>query len=135
MMVWRFRLIAGSRFTGISDGAKRGLPMLTRAAFISEPLYRGTTVRTPAIVSMVTSPTDRGTMPRSMAYLAKHRMPLPHISPSEPSALNIRILRSATSESITSIRPSLPTPKWRSLIAWDSWAQSCSGIARASTYT
>lgn len=40
---------------------------------------------------------------------------LPHIFPSEPSALNMRISKSARSEGQMRMRPSEPTPKWRSL--------------------
>ena len=43
-------------------------------------------------------------------------MPLPHISPSVPSALNMRMRRSARWLGSAMIRPSLPTPKWRSEI-------------------
>ena len=55
-----------------------------------------------------------GFRPRSKRYLATQRTPLPHISPSDPSALNIRIRTSARSEGMIRIRPSPPTPKWRS---------------------
>ncbi len=49
----------------------------------------------------------------SQAYFATHRMPLPHICPSLPSALNIR-MRTSASPSVGGrirINPSLPTPK------------------------
>jgi hypothetical protein len=47
--------------------------------------------------------------------LATHRTPLPHISDSEPSALNIRIRASARSDGTIKMRPSDPIPKCRSL--------------------
>ena len=55
-------------------------------------------------------------MPWSWTYLATQRMPLPHISDSLPSALNMRMRASARSDGQMRIRPSLPTPKWRSLM-------------------
>ena len=52
--------------------------------------------------------------PWSYAYLATQRTPLPHISASLPSALNMRIRTSATSEGRIRISPSPPMPKCRS---------------------
>jgi hypothetical protein len=54
-------------------------------------------------------------------------MPLPHISDSLPSALNMRIRPSAFSEGQIRISPSLPTPKCRSLTARLSAAGSRGG--------
>ena len=48
-----------------------------------------------------------------------HREALPHIRPSEPSALNILILKSAISEGRISTRPSPPTPVCLSLVKID----------------
>ena len=62
--------------------------------------------------SIVSRP--RRQMPWSWTYLATQRTPLPHISDSEPSALNICIRASATVEGRIRIKPSPPTPKWRS---------------------
>ena len=47
------------------------------------------------------------------------RVAFPHIIPSEPSALNIRIRKSALSDGIISTIPSAPTPVWRSLSLLD----------------
>src|ERR1041384_6896368 len=44
-------------------------------------------------------------------------MPLPHMDPSEPSALNMIIRKSAFFDGAIRIRPSEPTPVWRSLTA------------------
>src|SRR5579871_3367332 len=64
-------------------------------------------------------------------------MPLPHISASLPSGLNIRIRKSATLDGSTRINPSAPTPNLRSLILRlnsESWY--CSMLpARAFTTT
>ena len=61
----------------------------------------------PASVSTVMS--SFFTMPRSYTYLAKQRMPLPHISASLPSAFTIRMRISAVSEGSTTSMPSPPT--------------------------
>ena len=55
----------------------------------------------------------------SYAYFATHLHPLPHISASDPSALNMRMRTSAMSDGPTMISPSLPIPKCRSLTACD----------------
>ena len=49
----------------------------------------------------------------SYRYLPTHRMPLPHILPSLPSRLNMRIFASATAEGQMAISPSDPTEKRR----------------------
>ena len=61
-------------------------------------------------------------------YLATQRTPLPHISDSDPSALNIRIRASARSAGPIKISPSEPTPKCRSLTAIASRAGSAGGL-------
>ena len=43
------------------------------------------------------------------------RVPLPHIFPSDASALNMRIRKSATLEGQMQISPSEPTDRWRGL--------------------
>ena len=53
-------------------------------------------------------------MPLSKRYLATQRMPLPHIMPSLPSRLNMRIWASALSEGQMRMTPSPPTPLCRS---------------------
>ena len=123
---------AGS--TGTSSGVRIGRPMFTRARTTWPSRMTGVTSSTPAPVSAVKLPSRSETSPRSTANLAKQRMPLPHISPSEASGLNMRMRRSATSEGSASSRPSEPTPKWRSDTAAASAPQSRS-ISRASTTT
>ena len=133
---------AGS--TGTSWGLRRGTPMATRAPVTRRPCARGSTVRSPARVSTRRAVSGQGTTSRSRANLAKQRMPLPHISASEPSGLNIRMRRSAfwlgraragcCWEGRAKIRPSAPTPKWRSHTCRARSGQSCSR-PRASTTT
>src|SRR5438132_1499293 len=65
------------------------------------------------------------TRPWSYTYLATQRMPLPHISASLPSALNMRMRASALSDGQMRIKPSEPTPQCRSLITRLSPAGSC----------
>ena len=50
------------------------------------------------------------------------RDPLPHIMPSLPSALKMRMRQSATSEGSIRISPSLPMPVWKRLTTRDSSA-------------
>ena len=59
-------------------------------------------------------------MPLSYRYLPTQRMALPHILPSLPSRLNIRIFASATSEGQISTAPSPPMPLCRSASRMDS---------------
>ena len=87
--------------------------MSTRTRCTRPPSTSRSSVRTPRPVSIVNC--FLRAMPWSNRYLATQRTPLPHISPSEPSALNIRIRASARSEGMIRIRPSPPIPKWRSL--------------------
>src|SRR5271156_315964 len=70
-------------------------------------------VRRPAPVDTLKS--GARARPASTAAWARHRMPLPLISASLPSALYRIIDRSAPSRAgPTTIRPSAPTPRWRS---------------------
>ena len=75
------------------------------------------------------------TRPWSYTYFPTHRMALPHMIPSEPSALNIRICTSALSDGQMSTRPSDPMPKCLSLTV----IAACSGLSTCSskqlTYT
>src|SRR5438309_688510 len=52
-------------------------------------------------------------------YLATQRTPLPHISDSEPSELNIRIRASAARLGSIRIRPSEPTPTGAAVVEVD----------------
>ena len=73
--------------------------------------------------------------PRSYTYLPMQRLALPHISPSEPSALKMRMVKSASGVSARpmSTRPSLPMPMWERLQAMDAaWG---SGMAHCAVST
>ena len=65
--------------------------------------------RGPAAVSIVSSVFF--VSPRSNTYLPTQRIPLPHISPSLPSALKIRIRKSAFLDGRIRMIPSAPAPK------------------------
>ena len=115
-----------STTTGTSSGANIGLPIDTRAATTIPSSLIGTISLIPARVSTCSFPSVLGTIPLSSEYLAKHLIPLPHISPSDPSELNIRIFKSAISEVWIKIIPSLPTPKCLLLISMARRPQSFS---------
>ena len=51
-----------------------------------------------------------------------HRLALPHILASEPSALKMRMLKSALSERPISTRPSLPIPVCGALHFFESFS-------------
>ena len=84
------------------------------------------TVQSSPFISMVSTPVSVSIFifspasPASRRNFAAQRMPLPHISGSEPSLLKMRIRASAQSEATIQISPSAPTPKWRSQTARDS---------------
>jgi len=59
--------------------------------------------------------------------LATQRTPLPHISDSDPSALNMRMRTSAILLGSIRIKPSLPMPLWRSEIARETRAYEEAG--------
>ena len=103
-------------WTGISDGFKIGSPISTVAPSIPLLPKEGCTSNTPAPVSTDITLTSGPTKPSEIAKATKQRIPLPHISPSDPSALNIRILRSAMVDGAATIRPSAPIPLCLSLI-------------------
>ena len=108
--------------------------MSTRTCDDRGPVGRTSTVSTPRPVSIVTGPA--GARPRATTRWATHRMPLPHISASLPSALNIRIRATARGDGSTRIRPSPPTPRWRSAISAASLLGSAGvGSTKQSTYT
>ena len=88
------------------------------------PSQIGVTALTPASVSTITGEVRSGTIPFSKANPTRQRIPLPHISPSDPSALNMVIRRSAWSDGSARMIPSPPTPLWRSLMATASAGQS-----------
>ena len=101
-----------SASTGIFAEANSGRPMQTRTDSTLPSATFSHRVLTPAPVS--TSMTVLSVMPCSYTYLATQRMPLPHISPAEPSALYISMRKSALSEGQMQMSPSPPTPKCRS---------------------
>ena len=67
--------------------------MSTVTAVTCPPVISSSTVRMPASVSMLIGLSRE--MPCSYAYFATQRMPLPHISEPEPSALYMSISASA----------------------------------------
>src|SRR3990172_12826692 len=125
--------MSSGKSAGISLGARRGVPIFTRARATFPRWRRGTMAFIPALVSTLTA--SFGARPASTAYLAKQRRPLPLVSASEPSGLNRRMDRSAFFEDRTRSRPSPPTPRWR----WQSLraraGQSLTGWPRQSTRT
>ena len=118
---------------GIRSCARIGAPIITlaRATRPSEPRSHETS-STPRPVS--TRSGFACAMPRSTANLATQRMPLPHISPSLPSALNMRMRTSASARlgAQTAISPSLPTATWRSLTSRAARARSTPACCLAS---
>ena len=121
---------------------RRGRPMLTLPRAITPDASRKSwTSRRPAAVSTrTTSGLSREvsswpfTRPCSTANLPRHRTPLPHISASDPSTLNICMRTSASLRGgRTRIRPSAPTPKCRSLILTASPAGSSTCCSKAFT--
>ena len=102
---------------GIRAGISSGSPISTTAPSTSPfSAKRKRTSLIPASVSMRT--VSRAQMPASCTYLPTQRTALPHISDSEPSALNMRMRASApaTVDGRISTSPSEPTPKCRSLM-------------------
>ena len=94
--------------TGIFSGASSGAPMST----VSRPGSLRTMCFTPESVS--TSAAVPEAYPWRNRYSATQRTPFPHILPSLPSALNMRIFASAVSEGQMRMTPSPPTPLCRS---------------------
>ena len=70
----------------------------------------------------------------SYTYFATQRMPFPHISASEPSALYILILKSALSDGPIVISPSEPIPKCLSLTYIDTLAGSSNFSSKRFTF-
>ena len=118
--------------TGTSSVATFGAPMSTLARTMTPFSHTGVTTLSPDAVSTTTGDLSQGTIPCSTAKLTRQRTPLPHIWPSEPSALNIVILTSAWADSPARISPSEPIPVCLSLIAAATAGQS-SSLPRAST--
>jgi hypothetical protein len=97
---------------GIFSDSRIGSPMFTVTSRATPSTTFSASVSTPRPVS-----TFMGLLrdkPWSHEYLATQRMPLPHISPSDPSTLNMRMRTSALSLGRIMISPSLPMPKCRS---------------------
>ena len=68
------------------------------------------TLRKQLLKTPCTAQTDKKLKYIRYAYLPTQRLPFPHIIASEPSALKIRMLKSALSELPINISPSLPIP-------------------------
>ena len=94
--------------TGMRSPSRIGSPISTRTpvSLLPASCRRGT--RTPAPVSTVNSASLLS--PSAWTTPAKQRMPLPHISASVPSALKMRMRKSACSDGSTRISPSAPMP-------------------------
>ncbi|OQA14188.1 MAG: hypothetical protein BWY62_01113 [Firmicutes bacterium ADurb.Bin356] len=108
----------GLPLTGICSHLKFGLPMFTRTAStlpLSSKMSSGRIGPESVSISNVFALVS----PASYKYFAKTRIPFPHISASEPSALKIRILNAAVFEGSSTSRPSAPTPVclWQSTFA------------------
>ena len=123
---------------GMRAAAKIGAPIETIASCTvpSCPPRIQCTSRTPRRVS--TRSGCRSHRPRSTANFATQRMPLPHIIPSLPSALYIRMRTSAATPGVTGstmMSPSLPIPTCRSLTQRASAGGSLTGCCAPSMYT
>ncbi len=101
-----------SPMASTTGGCTTGTPIPTAAPAAAPSRMSRDSSRSPAPVS--TARCRLFVSPLSYTYLPKQRMPLPHMAPSEPSALNIRILKSARWDGHTQMMPSPPTPKCRS---------------------
>ncbi len=98
--------------SGMEGGSNVTAPMSTVADAGSSPNAVDTSRRPPPVSTTSRSPRAS---PSRAAIQARHRMPLPLISASPPSALRSSIAQSAPSAPGRSvISPSAPTPRWRS---------------------
>ena len=107
--------------SGICRQSKRGAPMLTVA-----PPPAADAESSPPAVSIVQSPPSR---------VATQRVALPQAETSEPSAFQIRIATSATSQDARTMSWSQPMPVWRSAIATAASRPIATGCARVSITT
>ena len=110
--IFRPTTLSPGRLTGMRSGTSSALPMSTVTAAASPPSSIISQYFTPLNVSI--SKCFFRHSPVSYRNFATHRMPLPHIMASLPSALKMRIFPSAVSEGQTNIIPSPPTPLCRS---------------------
>ena len=110
-----FKFFTGFSFdiTGIFSGSNIGSPISTLAVSIFPFFAVITSVFIPASVSTVM--VSFFVSPLSYTNFPTHLIPFPHISASEPSWLNICILKSAFSDGHIKINPSEPIPKCLSL--------------------
>ena len=95
-------------FIGMSLLLKNGLPISTVTCVTMPFSMVSVGFITPANVSIVKVVSLIS--PCSYAYLAKQRMPLPHISASLPSELMMRMRTSHVLDGTTITRPSAPIP-------------------------
>jgi len=101
-------ICAAGRFTGIFAAANSAFPISTRTRRTVPPLGKSQSRFMPLKVSISIS--LFGTAPLSNRYFPTQRIALPHIFPSLPSALNIRIFASARPLGQMSTIPSPPMP-------------------------
>ena len=94
---------------GISFGARTGAPISTVTEETAPPFTCRKSVLMPLFVSTVS--VCFFMPPRSNRYFPTQRMALPHIIPSLPSRLNMRIRASALSLLKMSTMPSPPTER------------------------
>jgi len=122
-----------SETTGTLADSKIGLPILTLTVLTLSSSTFKTNVLIPDKVSTVI--VVLSVILLSYTYFATQRMPLPHILPSEPSALYILILKSATSDGLITISPSEPIPKCLLLTISDNLFGSSIFVSKPLTYT
>ena len=122
-----------SATTGMSAGSSSGEPISTVTSATCPSWTTSAKCFTPA--SVFTSICRLSVRPWSNTYFPTQRMPLPHISEREPSALNISMKKSACTDGRMRMSPSDPMPKWRSLTkrASDDGLSTCS--SKQFTYT
>eukprot|EP00171_Calliarthron_tuberculosum_P014932 IDg14932t1 len=130
--MWVAHRYSGGRPVAIVDGHRGDKAVINRALERSryvawrhqwspisthtDPLPSSLGTIRPAPVSTRNMPGALPHTPRSAAKRARQRMPLPHISGSDPSELNSRMAKSEPSLVGGSMKmtPSAPTPVWRS---------------------
>src|SRR5271157_2419009 len=105
------RTVLSARVTSISLPTS-GLPIEVRNSKLCRLRLVRSQVLSPAPVLM----TADVRLCSAQYHAATHRVPLPEISASEPSALSKRIATSASDAGSTHSTPSAPTPLWRSHI-------------------
>ena len=108
-----------------------GRPISTVTVFTFPSSTWSFSILMPDRVSRVTAVWE--VRPYSYKYLPMQRLALPHILASEPSALKMRILKSALFELPMSTRPSLPIPVCGALHSTESFSGLSMGYFRVFT--